>query len=203
MSARARSGVIALSGKSTSGNNIRFLNIFRPHQQCRHNCRQGQEPRDHEEVLEHGDAGFYQDGLGLRIVRSQTHVSSQAVEALYAQADRAASPSASPTIRDAVTDYTVAVANTVTQITFEGTPHRDGTVAYQNTDRTTLTDADTVADGQQVGHPSVDDKRINVVVTHTDSGMTTTQTYGVLVSRAVSWTMYNLGIYKGHTGGVK
>ena len=91
-----------------------------------------------------------------------------------------------------MTDYTVAVANTVTQITFEGT---DGTVAYQNTDRTTLTDADTGADGQQVGLLSVDDKRINVVVTHTDSGMTTTQTYGVLVSRAVSWTMYNLGIY--------
>ena len=55
--------------------------------------------------------------------------------------------------------------------------------------------ADTGADGQQVGLPSVDDKRINLVVTHTDSGMTTTQTYGVLVSRAVSWTMYNLGIF--------
>ena len=96
----------------------------------------------------------------------------------------------SPTFSSTVTDYTVAVANTVTQITFEGTPDRDGTVAYQNTDRTTLTDADTGADGQQVGLPSVDDKRSNVVVTHTDSGMTTTQTYGVLVSRAVSWTIY-------------
>ena len=48
----------------------------------------------------------------------------------------------SPTFSSTVTDYTVAVANTVTQITFEGTPDRDGTVAYQNTDRTTLTDAD-------------------------------------------------------------
>ena len=96
----------------------------------------------------------------------------------------------SPAFSSTVEHYTVAVANTVTQITFEGASDRDGTVAYQNTDRTTLTDADTGADGQQVNLPSVDDKRSNVVVTHTDSGMTTTQTYGVLVSRAVSWTIY-------------
>ncbi len=89
----------------------------------------------------------------------------------------------SPTFSSTVTDYTVAVANTVTQITIEATPDGDGTVAYQNTDGTTLTDADTNTAGQQVDLPAVDDKPINVVVTHTDSGTTTTQTYGVLVSR--------------------
>ena len=88
-----------------------------------------------------------------------------------------------PAFSSTVTDYTVAVADTVTQITIEGTADGDGTVAYQNTDGTTLTDADTVVDGQQVDLPAGDDKRINVVVSHTDSGTTTTQTYGVLVSR--------------------
>ena len=52
----------------------------------------------------------------------------------------------SPTFSSTVTDYTVAVANTVTQITVEATPDGDGTKAYQNTDGTTLTDADTGAD---------------------------------------------------------
>ena len=89
----------------------------------------------------------------------------------------------SPTFSSTVTDYTVAVANTVTQITVEATPDGDGTVAYQNTDGTTLTDADPGTDGQQVDLPAGDDKPINVVVTHTDGGTTTTQTYTVLVSR--------------------
>ena len=78
-----------------------------------------------------------------------------------------------------MTDYTVAVANTVTQITIEATADGDGTVAYQNTDGTTLTDADTNTAGQQVDLPAVGDKSINVVVTHG----TDTQTYTVLVSR--------------------
>ena len=43
----------------------------------------------------------------------------------------------SPTFSSTVTDYTVAVADTVTQITIEGTADGDGTVAYQNTDGTT------------------------------------------------------------------
>ena len=89
----------------------------------------------------------------------------------------------SPAFSSTVTDYTVAVANTVTQITVEATPDGDGTAAYQNTDGTTLTDADTNTAGQQVDLPAVDDKSINVVVTHTDGGATTTQTYTVLVSR--------------------
>ena len=89
----------------------------------------------------------------------------------------------SPAFSSTVTDYTVAVANTVTQITIAATPDGDGTAAYQNTDGTTLTDADTNTAGQQVDLPAVDDKSINVVVTHTDGGATTTQTYTVLVSR--------------------
>ena len=96
------------------------------------------------------------------------------------------SPAFSSTVTDytvavanTVTDSTVAVANTVTQITIEATPDGDGTVAYQNTDGTTLTDADTNVDGQQVDLPVVGGKRIDVVVTHG----TDTQTYTVLVSR--------------------
>ena len=85
----------------------------------------------------------------------------------------------SPAFSSTVTDYTVAVANTVTQITIEATADGDGTVAYQNTDGTTLTDADTNTAGQQVDLPAVGDKSINVVVTHG----TDTQTYTVLVSR--------------------
>ena len=84
-----------------------------------------------------------------------------------------------PAFSSTVTDYTVAVANTVTQITIEGTADGDGSVAYQNTDGTTLTDADTSVDGQQVDLPAASGKRIDVVVTH---GMDT-QTYTVLVSR--------------------
>ena len=51
-------------------------------------------------------------------------------------------------------------------------------MAYQNTDGTTLTDADTSVDGQQVDLPAAGGKRIDVVVTHG----TDTQTYTVLVS---------------------
>ena len=89
-----------------------------------------------------------------------------------------------PAFSSTVTDYTVAVANTVTQITITATPDGDGSVAYEDTSGTTLTDADPGTDGQQVDLPAGDDKPINVVVTHTDSGTTTMQTYGVLVSRA-------------------
>ena len=85
----------------------------------------------------------------------------------------------SPTFSSTVTDYTVAVANTVTQITIVATPDGDGTVAYQDTDGTALTDADTNTAGQQVDLPTAGDKSINVVVTHG----TDTQTYTVLVSR--------------------
>ena len=88
-----------------------------------------------------------------------------------------------PAFSSTVTNYTVAVADTVTQITIEGTADGDGTVAYEAAGGTTLTDADTNTAGQQVNLPAGDDKRINVVVTHTDSGTTTTQTYRVLVSR--------------------
>ena len=89
----------------------------------------------------------------------------------------------SPAFSSTVADYTVSVADTVNQVTIEATPDSDGTVAYQNTDGTTLMDADTNTAGQQVDIPAVGDKSINVVVTHTDSGSTTTQTYTVLVSR--------------------
>ena len=117
----------------------------------------------------------------LNLARAHT-VTEAALSALTVTVDGTAQ-TLTPALSSTVTDYTVAVADTVTQITIEGTADGDGTVAYQNTDGTTLTDADTSADGQQVDLPAGDDKRINVVVSHTDSGTTTTQTYGVLVSR--------------------
>ncbi len=87
-----------------------------------------------------------------------------------------------PAFSSTVTDYTVAVVNSVAQVTVTGTPDGDGTVAYQNTDGTTLTDADMGTAGQQVDLPTVGSTSVNVVVSHTDSG-TTTQTYTVLVIR--------------------
>ena len=63
--------------------------------------------------------------------------------------------------------YTVRVANSVAQVTVAGTPDGDGSVSAD----------------QQVDLPTVGGKRVNVVVTHTDSGTTATQTYTVLVIR--------------------
>ena len=83
----------------------------------------------------------------------------------------------SPAFSSTVTDYTVHVENSVAQVTVAGTPDGDGTVAYQDTD------ADSGTDGHQVNLPTVGGKRINVVVSHTDSGTTATQTYTVLVIR--------------------
>ena len=63
------------------------------------------------------------------------------------------------------------------QVTVAGTPDGDGTVAYQDTD------ADGMTDGHQVDLSPLVLKRVNVVVSHTDSGTTTTQTYTLLVIR--------------------
>ncbi len=82
--------------------------MFRFHQQGGQDGNQGQESRDHKEVLEHGDAGSYQRGLGLLEIRSKIHVGGQAVERSIPQADKAASPRAIPTIRDAVTNAAAA-----------------------------------------------------------------------------------------------
>ncbi len=88
-----------------------------------------------------------------------------------------------PTFSSAVSFYTIPVADSVTQITIEGTADGDGSVAYQNMDGTTLTDADLSTTGQQVAILTAGE-RINVVVSHTDgASTTTTQTYGVLVIR--------------------
>ena len=88
-----------------------------------------------------------------------------------------------PAFSSTVYSYTVHVDNSVAQITIEGTPDGDGTVAYQNMDGTTLTDADSGTDGHQVNLPTLGRKLINVVVSHTDSGTTATQTYTVRVIR--------------------
>ena len=86
-----------------------------------------------------------------------------------------------PTFSSAVHYYTIPVADTVMQITIVATPEGDGTVAYQNMDGTTLTDADASADGMQVNIPTAG-KRINVEVTHID-GTEVLEEYGVLVIR--------------------
>ena len=73
----------------------------------------------------------------------------------------------SPAFSSTVYSYTVHVDNSVTQVTVTGTPDGDGTVTA----------------AQQVNLPTLGGKRVNVVVTHTDSGTTTTQTYTVRVIR--------------------
>ena len=113
----------------------------------------------------------------LNLARAHT-VTEAALSALTVTAGETAQ-TLTPAFSSTVTDYTVAVADTVTQITIEATPDGDGSVAYQNTDGTTLTDADTNTAGQQVDLPAAGGKRIDVVVTHG----TDTQTYTVLVSR--------------------
>ena len=129
----------------------------------------------------------------LNLARAHT-VTEAALSALTVTVDGTAQ-TLTPAFSSTVTDYTVAVADTVTQITIEGTADGDGTVAYQNTDGTTLTDADTSVDGQQVDIPAVDDKSINVLVTHTDSGSTTTQTYEVLVTREGTYNTCGEKVY--------
>ena len=73
----------------------------------------------------------------------------------------------SPTFSSTVYSYTVHVENSVAQVTIAGTPDGDGTVAPN----------------QQVNLPEAGATRVNVVVRHTDSGTTTTQTYTVRVIR--------------------
>ncbi len=82
-----------------------------------------------------------------------------------------------PTFSSTVSLYTLHVENSVAQVTVAGTPDGDGTVAYQDTD------ADGMTDGHQVDLSPLVLKRVNVVVSHTDSGTTTTQTYTLLVIR--------------------
>ena len=72
-----------------------------------------------------------------------------------------------PTFDRAVYFYTVHVDNSVAQVTVSGTPDGDGTVTAD----------------QQVDLPTLGPTRVNMVVSHTDSGTTATQTYTVLVIR--------------------
>ena len=107
-----------------------------------------------------------------------------------------------PAFSSTVYSYTVPVADTVTQITIEATPDGDGTVAYEDEAGTELPDADANTPGQQVTIPTVG-KRINVEVTHTDSGVEMEETYGVLVIRegpAVPDTIALMDLYNSMDG---
>ena len=72
-----------------------------------------------------------------------------------------------PTFSSTVYAYTVRVDNSVAQVTVTGTPDGDGTVTA----------------AQQVNLPTLGSKIIDVTVSHSDSGTTTTQTYTVRVIR--------------------
>ena len=90
----------------------------------------------------------------------------------------------SPTFSSTGYYYTVVVASDVTEVTVAGTASGDGTVAYQDADGTTLPDADTTADGHQVSLPAQGSGTlINLEVSNTANGMTTTQTYAVRIIR--------------------
>ena len=74
----------------------------------------------------------------------------------------------SPAFSSTVYSYTVRMsADNVAQVTVTGTPDGDGTVTA----------------AQPVTVPAVGSRRLNVVVSHTDSGTTTRQTYTVLMIR--------------------
>ena len=72
-----------------------------------------------------------------------------------------------PTFSSTVYSYTVRVENSVAEVTVAGTPDDDGTVTAD----------------QQVNLPASAETSVDVVVTHTDSGTTTTQTYTVTIFR--------------------
>ena len=72
-----------------------------------------------------------------------------------------------PRFSSTVYSYTARVHNSVAQVTVAGTPDGDGTVTG----------------GQQVNLPAAGATRVNLVVSHTDTGTTTTQTYTVQVIR--------------------
>ena len=124
-----------------------------------------------------------------------------ALTALTVTSDATALP-LTPTFSSTVYFYTIAVADSVTQITIEGTPDGDGSVAYQNMDGTALPDADANTPGQQVAIPTAG-KRINVEVTHTDGAEMMEETYGVLVIRegpAVPDTIVLMALYDSTNG---
>ena len=83
----------------------------------------------------------------------------------------------SPAFSSTVKYYTVVVA-AVTQITVAGAAPVGDSVAYQETNGTAIDDADTNTTGHQVDIPTAG-KRVNIVVTRTASGTTTT--YGLLL----------------------
>ena len=84
----------------------------------------------------------------------------------------------SPAFSSTVKYYTVVVDAAVTQITVAGAAPVGDSVAYQETNGTAIDDADTNTNGHQVDIPPAG-KRVNIVVTRTASGATTT--YGLLV----------------------
>ena len=85
-----------------------FFDLFHFHEQGRENRNEGEDTCDRKEVLEDRYPCVDQGGLRLLERLSNRRVRGQAIEALIPQADRAASPSAIPTIRDAVTNEAAA-----------------------------------------------------------------------------------------------
>ena len=117
--------------------------------------------------------------LGPRQEMQQLHQQSgePALTSLTVTADGTTQPLA-PAFSSTVRYYTVVVDTAVTRITVSGTAAPGNSVAYEETDGTSIDDADTTANGHQVDILTAG-KRLNVVVTRTAPAATTT--YGVLV----------------------
>ena len=117
--------------------------------------------------------------LGPRQEVQQLHQQSgePALTSLTVTADGTTQPLA-PAFSSTVRYYTVVVDTAVTRITVSGTAAPGNSVAYEETDGTSIDDADTTANGHQVDILTAG-KRLNVVVTRTAPAATTT--YGVLV----------------------
>ena len=92
----------------------------------------------------------------------------------------------SPAFDGSVTVYTAGVGYTVTVLTITATKNNSSaTIAYLDGEDLPLVDADTVAEGQQVGL-LVGDNIVKVKVTAQDT--TTTETYAVTVTRTAEDT---------------
>ena len=97
---------------------------------------------------------------------ARAHSGVATLTALTVTSDATALP-LTPTFSSTVYSYTVRVENSVAEVTVAGTPDDDGTVTAD----------------QQVNLPASAETSVDVVVTHTDSGTTTTQTYTVTIFR--------------------
>ena len=150
-------------------------------------------------------------GLDAPVVSAGSFVSRQEIRQQHQQSNEPALSSLtvtadgtaqalSPAFSSTVKYYTVVVDAAVTQITVAGAAPVGDSVAYRETNGTAIDDADANTTGHQVDIPTAG-KRVNIVVTRTASGATTT--YGLLVIQegpSAADTVALMGLYNSAGG---